>query len=119
MSTSPDLDIKEEIGATVGYLEAYFERKVQLVKLDVAEKTAQTGASLATGLILVSLLPIVLTTLSIGLGFLLADLLQWSVAGGFLLLAAFYIVLGGLIFIFRRQLFTNPILSKLIRELFK
>lgn len=48
--TAPDW--REELGATIGYTEAYIERKIEIAKLDAAEKAAKTGASLATGLIL-------------------------------------------------------------------
>ncbi len=112
-------DFTEELGETIGYLEAFAERKIQIAKLDAAEKVANMTASLATGFILLALLPVFLCVLSVAVGFLLVESFGFSFADSFLLLSGVYLLLGLGLFIGREYLFTNPIVEKVVTTLFK
>ena len=95
------------------------QRKIQLAKLDTVERVAKTTASLATLAVLLSVVPIFLGLFSFGLGYYLSEALGWSLAQSFFVLSGGYLLLGGLLYLFRRRLFTNPIIGVLIREFFK
>lgn len=112
-------DFTENVGEAIGYIEVFAERKIQLAKLEAAEKIAKTTASLATGIILLALLPVFLCVFSIALGFLLIQTFELSPAVSFFVLSGFYLILGFGLFAGRRQLFTNPILEKVIQDLFQ
>lgn len=119
MIPEPTTTITEDLGESLGYLEGYIQRKVQIAKLDMAEQLVKVTASLATMAILVALVPVLLCVFSVGVGFYLATAFDWSIAQAFFALSGFYVLLGGVIYVFRRQLFTNPILGLVIKEVFK
>lgn len=116
---SINTDFTEELGETIGYLEAFAERKIQIAKLDAAEKLAKTTASLATGFILLALMPVFLCVLSVALGFLMVESFGFSFAKSFFLLSGFYFLLGVVLYVGRQQFFTNPILGMVISDMFK
>ncbi|WP_367390448.1 hypothetical protein [Lewinella sp. LCG006] len=116
---STKTDFTEDIGEAIGYLEVLAERKIQMAKLDAAEKLAKTTASLATGFILLALLPVFLCVLSVALGCLLVASFGFSFAESFFLLSGFYFLLGVVLYLGRQQFFTNPILGMVISDIFK
>lgn len=112
-------DFIENIGETIGYIEIFAERKIQLAKLEAAEKMAKTTASLATGFILLALVPVFLCVLSVAIGFLLVQSFELSFASSFFILSGFYLLLGIFLFTSRRHFITNPILEKVIKDMFQ
>jgi hypothetical protein len=116
---SANTDFTEDVGEAIGYIEAFAERKIQIAKLDAAEKLAKTTASLATGFILLALLPVFLCVLSVAVGFLLVESFGFSFASSFFLLSGCYFILGVGLYVGREQLFTNPILGMVISDFFK
>ena len=111
--------VLEDVGETLGYLEIYTERKLQIAKLEAAEKTAKVTASLVTNLVLGAFLLIIFGTLSLALGFFLQQAMGISYAQAFLLLGGIQIVLLIIMITFREKLFTNPILKHTIQTLFR
>lgn len=109
----------EDIGETIGYAEIYAERRIQLAKLEAAEKTATVTASLVTSIALGSFLLLIFGTLSLALGFYLKEALSVSYAQAFLLLGGVQSLLLILLYLVRHQLFTNPILEQIIKMLFR
>lgn len=116
---STNTDFTEDLGEAIGYLEAMAERRIQIAKLDAAEKLATTTASLATGFILLALLPVFLCVLSVALGFMLVESFGFSFANSFFLLSGGYLLLGIGLYAGRQYFFTNPILGMVIRDIFK
>jgi uncharacterized membrane protein len=116
---STNTDFTQDLGEAIGYLEAFAERKIQIAKLDAAEKLAKTTASLATGFVLLALVPVFLCVFSVALGFLMVETYGFSFANSFFLLSGIYFLLGIVLFIARQQLFTNPILGMVISDIFK
>ena len=117
---SKSTPLSENIGEAIGYLDIIIDRKVQLFKLEAAERISKSVASLTTGfLLLIIILPIVLFVFSISAGLWLADTFNWSYTGSFFVLSLFYMLIGVILIFARRPLITNPILTVVIRELFK
>ncbi|WP_020539202.1 hypothetical protein [Lewinella cohaerens] len=112
-------DFTEDLGEAIGYFEVFAERKIQIAKLDAAEKMASMTASLATGFILLALLPVFLCVLSVAVGFLLVESFGFSFADSFLLLSGVYLLLGLGLFVGRQYFFTNPIVEKVVAALFR
>ena len=105
-------------GETVAYAEDLFNTKIELVKLDVAEKGARIGADVISGVIVAVLGIASLLFLSIGLAIWLGYLVE-SYALGFVIVGAFYLLLAVLLFALRKSLLATPILKSLISSLFK
>lgn len=114
----PPVNTAERINESVGLARVIADRKWKIAKLDAAEKTARAGGNAVAVVLLLFLLPILLLTLNLGLGFLLAELTGLSSGVSFLLLSAFYAVVMLVIYVFRNQFFTNPLLSSLAKKLF-
>lgn len=109
----------EDIGETIGYAEIYAERRIQLAKLEAAERTAKVTASLVTSIALGSFLLIVFGTLSLALGFYLRQAFGLTYAQAFLSLGGIQTLLLVIMYLFRHQIFTNPILEQIIQVLFR
>ncbi len=105
-------------GETLAYAEDLFTTKVELVKLDVAEKGARIGADVISGIIVAILglagLLFLFLALAIWLGYLVG-----SYALGFVIVGVFFLILAAILFAVRESLLARPILKSLISSLFK
>ncbi len=105
-------------GETLAYAEDLFETKVELVKLDVADKGARIGADVISGIIVAVLGLSGALYLNIALALWLGYLVG-SYALGFVIVGAFYLLLAVILFALRKSLLAKPILKALINSLFK
>lgn len=113
-----DVDyLMESMGETTAYVQQYIEQKIELTKLEAAEKSAVMISELVTGIILALIGSVVLLLATITLGLFLA---QWlaSYPMAFLLLTIFYTLIGLIIWGFRRKLITNPVVSLVVMRFF-
>jgi hypothetical protein len=102
---------------TQDLLERYLSNRVQLVKLQLAEKSARVTTLLAAGLIIAFLGFFVLLFTSIMLGFYFAEKLH-SQFFGFGIVAGLYLLLLLLVVIFRKPLLDQLIFRKIVAILF-
>lgn len=91
----------------------YVETQMELLRLKSIDKASTMISSLATQLIFLLICLIGLFLLNIGLGFWLGDLLG-KVYYGFFCLAAFYFIVGLIIYAVRKNKIANPIRNALI-----
>lgn len=84
---------------------AYLDTRLLILRLELYEKTSRTIATLSFGLILLFLALFAFFFIFLALGFLLGECLG-SVAGGFAIIAAFYLVATGLFFLFGKRIRT-------------
>jgi len=103
-------------GETIEYAKIYIEQQKEYFKLETSKRLAKTTSNLATVAVLAFLGFMVIIFLSLAVGFLLGQ--YWNSYGlAFLVITLFYVVIGLVIFFFKRQIITNPILSLVIREM--
>lgn len=113
-----DIDyLMESAGETVAYLQNYVEQKVELVKLEAAEKTATTVSSLLTAFIVLLIIGIAVFTGTIAIALFLGGWLE-NYALAFLIVTVFYIALAVGAYVFRKTIITNPIVSIVITKMF-
>tara|TARA_R110002049_G_scaffold247413_9_gene421608 strand:+ start:3099 stop:3440 length:342 start_codon:yes stop_codon:yes gene_type:complete len=97
----------------------YGSHQVELVKLEVVEKTATVSAELLTHLILGVIAFILLLFISIAGGFILGEAFN-SVALGFLTIAGIYTLIFIILFIWKDSLlkknFTNYTIKKMLED---
>lgn len=110
-------ELLEQLGESYGYIEQSIESNIELAKIKLTEKSVVAFSSLASAVILGVLLVFVLFCLILAAGFGLAALLG-SPALAFLVLAAFFTIIGIVFIIFRKALVTNPITSLIIQKIF-
>jgi hypothetical protein len=94
------------------------EAKVQLVKLNLIERTSKLFSYFIFSIISIFLVITVLILLGIGLGFYFGEL-TGSNACGFLITVGIYLLLTGLCFIFRKNIvnaFTGMFISVLTND---
>ena len=114
-----DLPTKEidelmyKTGETVEYAKQYVDQQKQLVKLDVAEKSAQIISSVVMGVVGL----MVLLFASLALAFFLGDVFD-SIALGFLVVTLIYAIVALVVNAMKRKLVTNPVLSAVITKFF-
>lgn len=110
---------KEEIlqtaGETIEYARQFARQQIEYYRLELAERTAKTTASLITGMVVGVVFLLALVMLSIAVGFYLGTLLG-SPALAFLCVSGFYLILGGAVYFFRGKLITNPILTTFLES---
>ena len=109
-------DIIASTGETVEYAKILVEQKVEYYQLEFAKRTAKTTANLITGAALSFLVMMILIFLSLALGLLLG---KWwgSYALGFIVITGLYLFAAIVIFYFKKQIITNPVLSLIIKDL--
>ena len=119
MNNQPTAGIIEDIGETIGYAEAIIDRKVKLAKLNASEQIAQLTSMVATGIVLAGFSFIVIGMFSLALGFTMVEHLGWSYANSFFALTIGYVLIALLLYSLRHQLFTNPVITIVLRKIYK
>lgn len=110
-------DILQQAGESFEYANQYVQKQIDLFKLESAERIAKTTSSLITLAVLFSLATLVVIMLSISMGFWLGTILG-SYATAFFIITGVYAILGLLVYFFKKQLVTNPILSSVLASFF-
>lgn len=115
------MDTQEEILQTAGesfeYANLYVQKQIELLKLEGAERIAKSTSVIITMAVLGFMATMVSVMLSIATGFALANLVgSYSIA--FLIITAIYAIFGLIVYFFKRQLITNPVLSVVLASFF-
>ena len=110
-------EVLHTAGETVEYARQYLQQQGDIIRLEAAERTARVTSSLITAIVLAVLGLLVLVMLSIAAGFWLAQTLG-SAALAFLCIAGVYAVVATLLYVFKRQLITNPALNFVLTAFF-
>ena len=99
-------------------ISTYVETRLELMKLNTYERVAKTMAVFSYGIVLVLLAFFAILFLFLALGFFLGEILN-SVALGFLLVVGMYLLLFGLILLFREKIsarVTNEIITAMMSK---
>jgi hypothetical protein len=94
----------------------YLEIRYRVLQLEAAEKLSESGASLATLLLIGLVVLISILFLSLGAGFYFSVIFE-SYITGFLIVGGFYFLTALLFLIFRKRIVFNPVKEKIIRQL--
>lgn len=103
-------DIKEEINHVEDGVKAYVKNSLDFYRLQ-SFRSMMKGITMATKVLLIGgIVSIALLFLSLSAAFWLGTLLE-STAKGFLIVGVFYVLIGIIIFLFRKRL-EKPLLKK-------
>lgn len=114
----PKETLSESFGETYGYVKAYVEHKLEFYKLDLAERISRALSLAVTIAVFLAILLLLVSFLSIAAALHLGERFE-SYPKGFLIVSGAYAVLTLLLFLLRRPLITNPILSRIIQVFFQ
>lgn len=112
-----DKSLVENVHELSDVIKNYIEARIDLWKLGIVEKIARVGTYFVSTIIISIIMLIALV-------FLTQAFVGWydeaygSSSVALLISAGFYIILGLLIFLFRKQLFTNRIVKNIAEILF-
>jgi hypothetical protein len=109
-------NLKQQAVNTKEHLESYVHNEIFKYKLLFYEKTAKLGGFLFAGFFVSLLLLIFIVMLSISFALFLGEILD-NYALSFLLTGLTCLLLSIVIFLLRKPLFSNPVLSALIKEI--
>jgi len=107
----------EEIGNIRKDIQEYIEVRLDLLKLQAAEKISKIISNTAVAIILILLLSLILFFLSFAAGYFMASVLNSNVLG-FLCVAGFYLLLMLIILIFRKKIIDRPVIKSVIKIFF-
>ncbi|NJC28404.1 phage holin family protein [Neolewinella antarctica] len=108
--------LAEQIGETIGYVNEIFDRKIESIKISVAEKSATTISGVVMGVIL-GILGLVFSVFGLAtLAFWIAGRPELTMGFGIVTLVLLSLLL--LIFLLRNILIVNPAVSKIISIFF-
>lgn len=110
-------EILESAGETFEYARQYLKLQGDYIRLEAAERISRTTSAIATAVVLGIFSLLVLIMLSLAVAFWLGEKLG-SYAEAFLIVAAAYSLLGGLVFFLRKRLVTNPTLQLVLNAFF-
>lgn len=107
--------ILQTAGETFEYANIYIEKRIDLFKLESAEKVAKSTSSIITLAVIGFLATMVIIMFSIAIGFFLGEYLD-SYALAFFIITGVYALFAVLVYFFKRQLVTNPVLSAVLES---
>ena len=114
MDNQPDDSIQSLVDRTKDYMET----RVELLKLQAINKSADIISSVTSGLVTVVIMIFFFLMLNIGIGLLLGELLGKSYYG-FFVLAAIYLITGLLFKSSGDKWVKEPVSNLLIKKFFK
>jgi archaellum biogenesis protein FlaJ (TadC family) len=94
----------------------YIDDKVDLVKLKTADKAGSAVSGVIVGLVVARLSLFIIIFLSFSAAFAISEA-TGKYYLGFLLVAAFYILLAAVLIIFREKLVTMPVINAILKKL--
>jgi hypothetical protein len=98
--------------------EKFTKTSIDLLKLNVVEKTADIVSSVTSGLTVILIVAMFTLFLNIGLGLWIGELLQSNYMG-FLIVSGFYLIVAIVIYFYQNRLLKNPISDKIVVKLLK
>lgn len=108
-----DKGTAEEMISTVGELA---KTQIELLKLKAVKNTAITLAALVTGVIVGLLILLMLLMVSIGIAYWIGRGLG-NVADGFFIIGGAYLLIGSVLYLFRKKWIVTMIQNKIINKM--
>lgn len=109
--------LAEQIGETIGYVNEIFDRKIEKIKISVAEKSATTVSGVIMGVVLGTIGLIMFIFGLMTLGFWIAGMPD--AVKGFGIVTLILLGMLVLIFLLRNILIVNPAVRKIINIFFQ
>ena len=111
-------NIAENIELLYQKVEKYSKTSFELLQLGAIDKTSDILSSLAVVIVLSFISAMFTLFLNIGISLYLGDLLQNYVLG-FIIVAVCYLLIGIIIYIFRKSLIKTPIVNLIVSKFLK
>jgi hypothetical protein len=100
-----------------GHVKEYINTKIEIAKLDIAEKGSRIISNMVAGIIVAILFVFVLVFASFAGAYALSEWIGNTYAG-FLIVAGIYLLIGVVVWVTRTRILQIPIMNAIIRQLF-
>lgn len=97
-------------------ISSLFEDKIELIKLKVIEKLSRIITSIITAFLLSLFFLVFIIVFNIGIALLIGNITGKSYLG-FLIVSAFYAIIGFLLFVYRRKIMKGIIINRIIKKI--
>lgn len=91
----------------------------EIIKLKTLDKTSEVLSNVASWVPIILVLFLCFLTLNLGVAYLIGQLTDYGDAAGFLIVAAFYLLLGLILLLCRKKYIKSPIMDSIIRSVMK
>lgn len=106
----------DQVGGLVNKLKEIAETNVEILKLEAAKKISLTLSSVITMMAIGLLLLLIIIIGSIGLSILIGNQVG-HLSYGFFIVCAFYLLIGLLLLLFRKNILSDPIRNIIIDKI--
>ncbi|NNC93921.1 MAG: phage holin family protein [Chitinophagales bacterium] len=103
-------DLFENAGESFEYGKLYIQKQLQLLRLETSERIAKSASNLIALGVVAAFVFLALVMFTIAVGFWLTSILGSEVTA-FFIVSGFYLLLAGIVYIFKNNLITNPVLN--------
>jgi hypothetical protein len=110
---------KKLIEETTDNIKSYFNTYYELRILQLAEKCSNAGAEIMSYSYIFLMIMLSVLFLSLALAYYFSFSLIGDGYTGFIIVGGAYILLGIILYVFRKKIFDRPIRNKIIHALFK
>ena len=94
----------------------YVETRADLFKLKAIKKTAEVGSSIVSTIVVAVVFTMFFLFLNVALGLLLGDLIGKNYIG-FFIIAAFYLIVGIIVYSNKQKIISSPIIDSIIKKM--
>ncbi len=112
-----DKTLTENVSELNHVIKRYIEARMDLWKINLLEKITKTGTYFYTSVLVILALSFVLLFATFAFSYWYGKE-YGNIAGGFLISAGFYVVLGIIIYLLRRPIFSNNIIRNISAIIF-
>lgn len=109
-------NIVSNMGKLYEKAEQYSKTSLELIKLNAIDKSSDVISSLAVVITLTLIGAMFTLFFNIGIGFMIGKMLN-NYAIGFLIVSGFYVILGIVVFIYKKSLIKDPIDNLVVGKL--
>ena len=102
----------------VDKVEQYVKTSAELYKLKAIDKGTDVFTSIVSRLVIFAIIALFFLLITLGLCYYLAEILGKTYYG-FFAVAGIYIVIGGILFIFRKSWLETPLNDFIVKQVFK
>lgn len=111
------MEEKTKVEEVTESVKEYLNTRYELVVLKAAEKTSSVGSDIASFFLIILLSVMAFIFLSIALAWYISDSIG-SPQSGFFIVGGFYLLVGAIFVIFRKQMLAKPFRNLIIRSIF-
>ena len=111
-------DIQDKVEELSGHVIDYMQTMYKLGKVKLTEKVANSAALAISGFIIIFFILLMLLIGGIGVAWWIGERMN-NMPAGFMLVAAFYLLFAGVLFLFRKKFIYPAIRNRIVKKIYE